>query len=86
MNATPFFCAAFVVLALIGSAVAETPTDTSGRFTMSPAEGGFLRLDKQTGAVAMCAHTGNTWACTSVEDRHRRRQPSCRGFSRKTKT
>jgi hypothetical protein len=69
MNATPFFCAAFVVLALTGSAVAETPTDTNGRFTMSPADGGFLRLDKQTGAVAMCAHTGNTWACTSVEDR-----------------
>jgi hypothetical protein len=35
---------------------------------MSPVDGGFLRLDKQTGAVAMCARDGNTWACTPVED------------------
>jgi hypothetical protein len=35
---------------------------------MSPVDGGFLRLDKQTGAVAMCAHTGNDWACKPVED------------------
>jgi hypothetical protein len=35
---------------------------------MSPVDGGFLRLDKQTGAVAMCAQTGSAWACTPVED------------------
>jgi hypothetical protein len=69
MNARSFYRAAFVVLSLTGSAAAETPTDAGGRFTISPADGGFLRLDKQTGAVAMCAHTGNTWACTPVEDR-----------------
>ncbi len=49
-------------------AVAETPADSSGRFTMSPVDGGFLRLDKQTGAVAMCARTGNDWACKPIED------------------
>ncbi len=49
-------------------AVAEPPADSSGRFTMSPVDGGFLRLDKQTGAVAMCAHTGTDWACKPVED------------------
>lgn len=70
MNARPFYRAALVILALTGSAAAaETPTDAVGRFTIMPADGGFLRLDKETGAVAMCAHTGNTWACTPVEDR-----------------
>jgi hypothetical protein len=49
-------------------AVAETPADSNGRFTMSPVDGGFLRLDKQTGAVAMCARTGSDWACKPVED------------------
>ena len=28
--------------------------DAPGRYTMQPVEGGFLRLDTQTGAVAMC--------------------------------
>jgi hypothetical protein len=53
---------------LAGFAAAETPADSTGRFTMSPVDGGFLRLDKQTGAVAMCARTGNDWACKPVED------------------
>lgn len=55
-------------LALAGDAVAETPEESSGRFTMSPVDGGFLRLDKQTGAVSMCAHSGGDWACKPVED------------------
>jgi hypothetical protein len=57
-----------ILPALATFAVAETPADSSGRFTMSPVDGGFLRLDKQTGAVAMCARTGNDWACKPVED------------------
>lgn len=57
-----------ILPALAAFAVAETPADSSRRFTMSPVDGGFLRLDKQTGAVAMCARTGNDWACKPVED------------------
>lgn len=55
-------------LALAGAAVADT-ADNAGRFTMSPVDGGFLRLDKETGAVAMCARSGTAWACSPVEDR-----------------
>ena len=51
--------AILIALALSGAAAAETPADPNGRFTMSPVDGGFLRLDKQTGAVAMCARTGS---------------------------
>ncbi|WP_409562391.1 hypothetical protein RLW55_00160 [Hyphomicrobium sp. B1] len=53
---------------LAAASVAEPSGDTAERFTMSPVEGGFLRLDKQTGAVAMCAKSGNEWACKSVDD------------------
>jgi hypothetical protein len=50
-------------------AVAEPANDQGGRFTMSPVEGGFIRLDKQTGSVAMCAKSASGWACTPIEDR-----------------
>ena len=62
-------CAAVLaVLALTGSAAAETPDVSNGRYTMSPVDGGFLRLDKQTGAVAMCARSSGDWACNPVQD------------------
>ncbi|AGK56605.1 hypothetical protein HYPDE_24598 [Hyphomicrobium denitrificans 1NES1] len=60
--------ATLMVLALASAAVADTTDNAGGRFTMSPVDGGFLRLDRQTGAVAMCARSGTTWACAPVED------------------
>jgi hypothetical protein len=65
---TRYGTALIVALALTGGAAAETAEDSNERFTMSPADGGFLRLDKKTGAVAMCAHAGKTWTCTPVQD------------------
>jgi hypothetical protein len=59
---------ALAALALAGSAAAEAPNETSGRYSMSPVDGGFLRLDKETGAVAMCARSGGDWACNPVQD------------------
>ncbi|MFA5955510.1 hypothetical protein [Hyphomicrobium sp.] len=58
----------FLLPALATAAVAEPSTDAGDRFTMSPVDGGFLRLDKRTGAVAMCAKNGNEWACKPVAD------------------
>jgi len=58
-----------IALALTGTAAADTPDEANGRYAMSPVDGGFLRLDKQTGAVAMCAGSGGDWACKPVEDR-----------------
>jgi hypothetical protein len=57
-----------LAFAFASAAAADTADNSAGRFTMSPVDGGFLRLDKQTGAVAMCARTGTTWGCTPVED------------------
>ncbi len=58
-----------LVPVLAATAVADPSSDQGGRFTMSPVDGGFLRLDRQTGAVAMCAKSGSDWACKPVEDR-----------------
>jgi hypothetical protein len=60
--------ATFILPGLAIAAAAETPGDASERFTMSPVDGGFLRLDKQTGAVAMCAKANSEWACKPVDD------------------
>ncbi|HTO80415.1 MAG TPA: hypothetical protein VMJ31_11635 [Methylocystis sp.] len=38
------------------------------RFSMSPTEGGFLRLDKQTGAVSFCTVEAGASACRAGAD------------------
>jgi hypothetical protein len=68
-----------VLAALGGSAIAQTamPPQSSGRFTMHPADGGMLRLDTETGSMSMCkAQTGGQgtgqgtgqWTCQSLPD------------------
>ncbi|HPG88157.1 MAG TPA: hypothetical protein PLD46_00775 [Hyphomicrobium sp.] len=51
-----------------GAAVADPASESSGRYTMTPVDGGFMRLDKETGAVALCTKKDATWACESVKD------------------
>ncbi|MBA2125528.1 hypothetical protein DLM45_04720 [Hyphomicrobium methylovorum] len=62
--------AAFVAVGLSSAAWAEAPMrSATGRFTMSPVEGGFLRLDTETGAVSMCAGSSPAdWTCRPVDD------------------
>lgn len=69
MTRKMMMAAALAALAGATAATAGTADNSTGRYTMSPVDGGFLRLDTQTGAVSMCARTGTAWACTPVEDR-----------------
>ncbi len=46
----------------------EPPAPTIERFSMTPAQGGFLRLDKQTGAVSFCAVEAGASACRAGAD------------------
>jgi hypothetical protein len=63
---------AFGCIALAaGVAIAEAPDDSKGRFAMTPVEGGFLRLDKETGSVSLCTRKAEHWMCDLVEDRTR---------------
>ena len=56
--------------ALVGSAAADPATDgAKGRYTMTPVEGGLMRLDTETGAVALCTRKAETWVCDPVDDR-----------------
>jgi hypothetical protein len=45
-----------------GSARAESP----GRYTLQPIEGGVLRLDTQTGAMALCVKQASGVQCDAV--------------------
>jgi hypothetical protein len=35
---------------------------------MSPADGGFVRLDSETGAMALCVRKQGQWACEEMPD------------------
>lgn len=54
---------------LLAVSPAGAADDSSDRFSMSPVEGGFLKLDKKTGEVSNCARKGTAWSCEPVEDR-----------------
>jgi len=56
-----------VVLAALTGAAPDVE-ERSGRYVMTPVEGGFLRMDSHTGAVSMCQRISGKWACEAVAD------------------
>ncbi len=54
-------------LALAGGTAfaADTP---SGRYSMAPAGDGFVRLDTETGAMALCSRKNGNWACEPMPE------------------
>jgi len=59
-----------VALAILPAA-ACAEDETGGRYTMSPTEDGVVRLDTQTGAMALCRRKDEAWACENMEDSQR---------------
>lgn len=69
MRVSPFVFVAALSCALPARAEnPEPPPAEPGRFAMAPAEGGFLRLDKQTGAVSFCTVEGGLSVCRLSAD------------------
>jgi len=62
-----------VVLAILcgRSFAGPAAPDNSGRYTMSQTEDGVVRLDTQTGAMALCRRKDDTWACEDMADSQR---------------
>jgi hypothetical protein len=58
------------VALVLAAGAAAAADDRSGRYTMTPADGGFLRLDTETGAVSMCAKKDRDgqWTCEPLPD------------------
>ncbi len=42
--------------------------DEAGRYSMSPADGGFVRLDRKTGAMTFCTKADASWNCSPMGD------------------
>ena len=64
---------ALVLLCLAATpALAEKPEAAqpgeNGRYSMTPAPNGFLRLDTRTGAVSLCTVTGTSAQCRAAAD------------------
>ncbi|MDB5641562.1 MAG: hypothetical protein JWN07_879 [Hyphomicrobiales bacterium] len=57
--------ALFGACLLAGSASAQTAGE-NGRYSMTPSQGGFLRLDTRTGEVAMCRPAGESVECRAA--------------------
>lgn len=58
------------LLVLIAALAPSAAADEIGspRYTMTPVEGGALRLDTLTGAVARCVEASGVWSCRSLPD------------------
>lgn len=56
------------VLAVPALAWAAGPEDESGRYSISPTDGGFVRLDRQTGAMSFCTQKNADWQCAPMAD------------------
>ena len=46
----------------------DAPGTAGGRFVMEKAGDGFIRLDRQTGAVSRCLEKSGNWACESIAE------------------
>lgn len=68
MRAITTLLAAVTVLAAAPVVSAETAADGKGRFSMTPVEGGLMRLDTETGAITLCTRKADAWACDPVKD------------------
>lgn len=57
--------------ALIATVLASTAwaqDSRPGRYTMHKSDDGFVRLDTETGAVALCQKSGTQWRCSRMDD------------------
>ena len=46
----------------------DAPDTEGGRYVLEKAGPGFIRLDRQTGAVSRCLETSGSWTCESIDD------------------
>jgi hypothetical protein len=53
---------------LIACPPVRAADEKPGRFTMTPAEGGALKLDTVTGATSFCTRADGDWACKLTKD------------------
>ena len=68
MRISPIAAVALVAALAPASGRAASPD----RYQITPAEGGFLRLDRENGATSFCSPSGDGYACRPATDAERR--------------
>jgi hypothetical protein len=59
-----------LALALLSlGAASSAAQERQGRYTLSPAENGFVRLDTVTGAMSLCSRKEQAWTCEPMDDK-----------------
>lgn len=60
-----------ILMLLTGLTLAATgvsAAEISGRYVLEKVEQGYLRLDSETGVMALCAAKAGVWECETVKD------------------
>lgn len=60
--------AAAILVPTLGLMGVPAASEAQGRYTMSPTDNGFVRLDTKTGQMALCTRKDNTWACADMPE------------------
>jgi hypothetical protein len=47
----------------------NAPAISPSRFTLTPVDNGFLRLDSESGQVAFCSTQGGSWTCQTASEK-----------------
>ncbi|MGE0008698.1 MAG: hypothetical protein AB7S92_24350 [Parvibaculaceae bacterium] len=61
-------CLLPMMLAVLLAGSAATAAEIAGRYVLEKVEQGFLRLDTETGAMALCAARSGVWECQAIKD------------------
>ena len=57
-----------VIMAMMLGAASASAAEITGRYVLEKVEQGFLRLDSETGAMALCSAKAGIWECEAVKD------------------
>jgi uncharacterized protein (UPF0335 family) len=77
-----------IAVALLTAAAAQALAagEEAGRYTMTPVEGGFARLDRETGAMSICTGKEGDWVCKPVAEKQQEMQRRIEQLESENKT
>ena len=67
MRATLAALLAFGTILVLSPASAQSPPSEEG-YSLQPATGDYLKIDRRTGDVSLCASRGGAWSCELIAD------------------
>ena len=60
---------AFAAVLVFATSATAQETATASRYSITPSNGGFVRLDTETGTVSRCLKRDGVWLCEPAEER-----------------